>query len=167
MVSTGILAQKNTTISPTSRPTTSEEHHTGPDEHHTEKDEHHTYSEETIEQFFKKYGDGNGSIIASQLCNFTQKLSGCSAKASSDGHDHGSETSHEHSVDGTSEGEVEHHEEKEHKEGEEEHEEGEEEHEGDGEHEEEKVRIFMLNVRAPLNFTNLVLCLENSCYYSL
>lgn len=143
MVSTGILAQKNTTISPTSSPTT-------PDEHHTEPDEHHTYSEETIEHFFEKYGDGNGSIIASQLCNFTQKLSGCSGKASSDGHDHGSETSQERLVDGTNEGEGEHHEE-------EAHEEGEEEHEGEGEHGEEKVRIFMLNVRAPLNFTNLVL----------
>ena len=150
MLSTRILAQKNTTISPKSRPTTPEEHHTGPDEHHTGPDEHHTYSEETIEHFFEKYGDGNGSIIASQLCNFTQKLSGCSAKASSDGHDHGSETSHEHVVDGTNEGEEEHHEE-------EEHEEGEEEHEGEGEHDEEKVRIFMFNVRASLNFTNLVL----------
>ena len=129
MVSTGILA-KNTTSN------------------HTVPEEHHSYSEEKIKQFFKNYGDEK-SIIASQLCNFTQKLSRCNAKASSDGHDHGSETSQEHLVEGTNE---EKHHEEEDEEGhdeedhhEEDHEEGHEEgHEG---HEEEKVRAFSLYVQ--------------------
>lgn len=134
MVSTGIVA-KNTTSN------------------HTEPEEHHSYSEEKIEGFFKKYGDGNGNIIASQLCNFTQKLSGCNAKASSDGHDHGSETTQEHLVEGTNESEEEHHEEEEegHDEDEDGHEEG---HEEEGHEEEEKVRVFILYVGAlPISFS--------------
>ena len=79
---------------------------------HTQTNEHHSSTEELLEDFFKDYGDGNGNIIASQLCNFTQKLSGCStAKASSDGHDghdHGEERTEVTLVERTNETE-EHH----------------------------------------------------------
>ncbi|CAB4004081.1 Hypothetical predicted protein, partial [Paramuricea clavata] len=58
---------------------------------HTEPEEQHSFTEELLEHFFEDYGDENGNIIASQLCNFTQKLSACSATTSIDPHGHGAE----------------------------------------------------------------------------
>jgi hypothetical protein len=95
----------------------------------TEPEEDHSYTEELLEHFFEDYGDGDGNIIASQLCNFTQKLSGCKAAASGgDGHDHGGEKTVEKLVEGTEE----HGEEHEEEHGEEHEEEHGEEHEEEG-----------------------------------
>lgn len=87
LLSTGTLAAQNTTSN------------------HTEPEEHHSFTEKLLEHFFEDYGDENGNIIASQLCNFTQKLSACTATASSDPHGHGAE---ENVVEGTKEELVEH-----------------------------------------------------------
>lgn len=112
---------------------------------HTESEEDHdSHIGEIIEDFFKDFGDGNGSIIASQFCNFSQKLSVCGSKGSEDGHGHAehgdeSERTEEHLEEGKHNEEEGHEEDKTgHEEDEDGHEDGHEDEETG--HEEGKVR---------------------------
>lgn len=82
----------------------------------TKPEKHHSFTKKLLDDFFVDYGNGNRDIMASTLCNFTQKLNECGTKASSDGHaghgdehaGHGDEAMLEKLVDGAHEGEDEH-----------------------------------------------------------
>lgn len=115
---------------------------------HTESEEDHdSHIGEIIEDFFKDFGDGNGSIIASQFCNFTQKLSVCGSKGSEDGHGHAEhgdepERTEEHLEEGKHDGDTEEEGHDKDKTGHEEDEDGHEDgHEDEERHEDEEGKV--------------------------